>query len=78
MIYTYPGENEDRISSIILLDDMVSTVEGAEVGMTRAQIQEIYGAEYEGTLEQMSYPKGEMRLEFVLDGDLVVAIKYLK
>lgn len=78
MIYTYPGENEERISSIILLDDMVSTVEGTEVGMTRAQIQEIYGAEYEGTLEQMSYPKGEMRLEFVLDGDLVVAIKYLK
>ena len=45
----------------------MSTVEGAEVGMTRAQIQEIYGVEYEGTLEQMSYPKGEMRLEFVLE-----------
>ena len=76
---TYPDENGvDRISAVLLKDDLVSTAEGVSIGDGRENVLSAYGAE--GTEDGVSvvYEKGGMKLMFILDGDgAVESIQYL-
>ncbi len=84
-MYTYAGfevdvspdaDGGESVTSIWLLDDSVTTPEGAYIGCSREYVEKIYG---ESTLAQengLSYEKGGISLEFAFRDDVVVSICY--
>lgn len=74
-IDTYPNADQDLISNIILKDDLVTTKEGAYIGMSASQITDMYG-EAQETDGMLTYELSDMTLKFVLDADTVVSIEY--
>ncbi|MBQ7429332.1 MAG: hypothetical protein IJV29_06655 [Butyrivibrio sp.] len=75
-IDTYPEGNVDKISTIILLDDLTTTKEGVYVGQSKADMESAYGTDYENNGNSYIYTKGDMRLEFVLEGETIISISY--
>lgn len=83
--YTYSGfivttqpqsEELDRVSSIRLTDDGVTTAEGVYIGSSADEVAAVYGdGEVSDTL--MSYTRGSTQLQFVMDGGKVISIEYL-
>jgi hypothetical protein len=73
---TYPEGNKDLVSAVLLLDDLVTTPEGAYIGQTQAEIEAIYGTDYEMKGTAMVYTKNGTHLEFVLSGGLAQSIAY--
>lgn len=74
---TYPMEDVDYISGVILKDDAVSTKEGISIGNTRQDMIDMYGAEYQDEDGMCVYRSGSMKLCFIIDGDNIISIKYL-
>ena len=74
---TYPDENGvDRISAVLLKDDLVSTAEGVSIGDSREAVTAAYG---EGTENGSAvvYEKGGMKLMFIFDEDgAVESVQY--
>ena len=73
---TYPDEKGvDRISYVLLKDDLVSTVEGVSIGDDAAKVTDTYG---EGVSDGSSYTyeRGGMRLFFLLEDGAVTSIQY--
>lgn len=75
-IDTYPDGDKDYISSIILLDDMITTPEGVYVGMTKGDMEAAYGTEYEVIAGTYVYTQGNTHLSFVMKNDEIVSITY--
>lgn len=83
VIYKYPGyevltyakDGSAVISGVVLRDDTVGTPEGAYIGMTKADVEKIYGktAESAGSLQ---VEKGNCNLLFIFDNDVVTSIQY--
>lgn len=76
-INTYPVQEKDYISSIVLLDDLCTTKEGAYIGMGFSSLKEIYGE----PMEQngfFCYEKDGMLLKFVIEEDQIRSISYEK
>jgi len=73
---TYPDGEMDRIQYIFLLDDIVSTEEGACIGMSAQEITDIYGACDDESNGSLTYTKEGMKLTFVIEGDSVTSIQY--
>ena len=75
---TYPDENGvDRISAVLLKDDLVSTAEGVSIGDSADAVAAAYG---QGDADSASavYEKGGMKLMFLFDGEgAVESIQYL-
>lgn len=78
VLYTYQLDAQQIIYSIELKDAALSTPEGAKVGMTATQIEEIYGADYEQLPNGISYPldKNGAKLNFRIKDDNVFCIEY--
>lgn len=77
-IDTYPDENGvDRISNIILKDDMVETPEGVCLFETKADMIAAYGENYKDENGLLVYEKDGMKLCFILDGDEIISIEYM-
>ena len=77
-IDTYPDEKGvDRISNIILKDDMVETPEGVSLFETKADMIAAYGENYKDEHGLLVYEKEGMKLCFILDGDEIVSIEYM-
>ncbi len=55
-VYTYLLENDKIIYSIELDSTEIKTPEGAAVGMTRTEIEEIYGTEYSELTNGIAFP----------------------
>lgn len=76
-VNTYPKEGLDLIQSIYLMDDTVTTAEGAYIGMHTDELAALYGepsAEAEGSV---SFIKGGCALAFIHDADgYITAITY--
>lgn len=74
-INTYPLEDRDYVSLIILKDDTVSTQEGISIGDSLEKVIETYG---EGRKDAglIEYEKGEMTLLFIIQDNTVVSIEY--
>ena len=73
---TYPDGDTDRISAVILKDDMVETAEGLAIGAPVADVAAAYGekAAEAGTIVS---EKGGSELWFVVQsGDTVLSIEY--
>lgn len=73
---TYPDGDIDRISSIILLDDMITTPEGVYIGMTQADMEAAYGSDYEIETGSYVYTKDGCHLSFVISDDSIISIEY--
>ncbi len=73
---TYPDGDRDLVSAVLLLDDLVTTTEGACIGQSQEDIEAIYGTDYEMKGTAMVYTKDGSHLEFVLAGGQVQSISY--
>lgn len=75
-INTYPDGDRDLISSIVLKDDLISTPEGLSIGQTKAEMEAIYGTDYETRGNMCVYTKDGMHLSVLVEGDAVTSIEY--
>lgn len=73
---TYPMNGKDFISVIVLKDDSVTTLEGAAIGNSRENVQEIYGTEFQENGNLLTYEKDDMKLCFILNNNEVLSIEY--
>lgn len=84
-IYTYNGfeintfstDGKDYVSTIILNDDSVSTKEGIFIGDSADKVKEIYGTDMQENDNAIVYKKGNMKLCFFIEDDVVESIQYL-
>lgn len=74
---TYPSEDGDKISAVVLLSDSVSTPEGIFIGSSIDNVTEIYGDDYETEDDSMIFTSEGMRLCFVHKDGVVTGIEYL-
>lgn len=74
-IDTYPTDDVDYISAVILKDDLVETAEGICIGSSLSEVEAAYG---EGSDDSgyLTYEKDDMKLCFILEDDVVVSIEY--
>ena len=75
-IETYPTTEKDLICYIIFLNDLVETPEGICIGMTKADMEDAYGTDYEESTGKVVYTKEGMHLCFIFDGDSIISIEY--
>ena len=77
VLYTYPLDGKDYIMSLYLMDDMVTTKEGAYIGMHMDAISELYGEPTDTNEGSATYEKDGCALSFLFDVDgFVNAITY--
>ncbi|MCM1264348.1 MAG: hypothetical protein NC313_16680 [Butyrivibrio sp.] len=72
---TYPTNDADYVSALILKDDSVSTAEGVCIGDSLEKMQQTYG-DGEASGGMTVYAKDGMKLCFILQEDEIVAIEY--
>lgn len=83
-IYTYDGfeidtytlDDVEYISAVCLRDDTVTTTEGAGIGNTVEEVQEIYGQPDTAEDTILTYAKEQMKLCFLLQDGKVVSVEY--
>lgn len=75
-IDTYPLDDKDYISLIILKDDSVTTPEGAAIGIAKDKVIETYGETYQEQGNLIIYEKGGMKLCFIIQNNSVASIEY--
>ncbi len=83
VIYVYPGyevltyakDGNAIISGVVLRDDTVSTPEGAYIGMTKADVENLYGQKA-NTAGSLQVDKGNCTLLFIFTDEAVTSIQY--
>lgn len=73
---TYPQDDHDYVSSIILTDDTVTTSEGISIGNEQSQVVEKYGQDYKDNGNAYVYTKEDSQLEFLFEDGYVSSITY--
>lgn len=74
-IDTYPAQDKDLVSAVILKDDSVTTAEGICIGDSLEKLLEAYGeASQENGM--LVYIKDGMKLCFILQDDSIISIEY--
>lgn len=72
---TYPTNDIDYVSTVILKDDSVSTAEGVCIGDSLEKMQQTYGdGEESGGI--IIYVKDGMKLCFIVQADEIISIEY--
>lgn len=77
-IESYPASDGEKVLNIMITDSSVSTSKGISVGMSAADIKEVYGEPTEGDDYFISY-KADARthLDFIMDGSSIMEIDYV-
>lgn len=75
-IDTYPVEDKDYISTIILKDDSIATQEGIYIGDSLEKLQQTYGGGYTERDGMIVYEKDGMELCFIMKYEEIVSIEY--
>ena len=75
-IVTCPDGEIDRICRIELRSDLVSTPEGAAVGMSETEVISIYGEGFEKNAPGLSYSSDNCRLRILLRDGTVTGVIY--
>ena len=84
-MYTYPGFEIDTspdgtgaesVTTVYLLDDSVTTPEGAYIGCSKSLVEKLYGDHFGPEENSLSYNKGGTEIKFVLKNETVVSICY--
>lgn len=73
---TYPQGNKDYVSSVNILDDTVTTKEGLYLGASLEEVIDVYGDNYTEENGFYTYTKGDSKLTFVVENDVVESITY--
>lgn len=73
---TYPTEDKDYISSVILKDDTLVTMEGIAIGDPVSSLEAAYGTHWNDENGMMVYEKDGMKLCFIVEDDTVVSIEF--
>lgn len=68
--------SKEVIYSIYITDANTPTIEGLYLGDNLTQMESAYGIEYERTDNQVVYAKGDSRLIFILQNDIVISIEF--
>lgn len=77
-IETYPAaDGKNRIGFIVLKDDTVATAEGIDLSMTKEDIIQVYGENYEENGSQITYEKDGTKLNFIYEGNNIISIEYV-
>ncbi len=72
---TYPTDDEDFVSSVVFMDDTVSTDEGICIGSSLDDVIEAYGEADEDTGAALVYEKGDSRMTIGISGDAVSSLE---
>ena len=83
VIYVYPGfevltysnDSGAVISGVVLRDDTVTTVEGACIGMSQTDVENLYGQKASG-VSSLQVDKGNCSLLFIFSDGAVSSIQY--
>ena len=73
---TYPDGDKDRVNSITLLDDTVSTTDGISIGDSKEKVEEVYGADAFNGVNAYIMTEGDAQLTIIIDSDKVSSIQY--
>ena len=73
---TYPDGDKDRVNSVTLLDDTVSTTDGICIGDSKEKVENVYGADSFNDVNAYIMTEGDAQLTIILDGDKVSSIQY--
>lgn len=76
-IRTNPVDGVDTVDKIVILSDLVSTTEGAHIGMKSSEITKIYGEPSAKSEEIIRYTNANTILQFDLNSEkTVISITY--
>lgn len=73
---TYPDGETDRVYSVWLVDDSVTTEEGIYIGSNQQQVEDAYGAEWYNGKNAYIVKAGDCILTIILDNGAVSSIQY--
>lgn len=73
---TYPADEKDYVSMILLKDDSVATAEGVSIGEPEEKITEVYGEGFAKENGMIVYKKEGMKLCFIVENGTVTSIEY--
>ncbi len=76
-VETYSDNNVERIYSIYTDDVKTTTTEGVCVSDSYDKMVEVYGEDFENEGTQYTYTKGDTCLEFIIENDTIISIKYV-
>ena len=81
LVGTYPigTDGGDVVESVMVFTDALTTARGAAVGMTKEEIETLYGADYFLDWDTMIYSLGELepQLMFTLDLETGVVVSWM-
>ncbi|MCD8211433.1 MAG: hypothetical protein LUC17_00180 [Oscillospiraceae bacterium] len=72
---TYPVDDVDYVSSVVFMDDTISTDEGITIGSTLEEVVEAYGEDYTEKGSSLTYTKSETSLIIGLQDDKVATLE---
>jgi len=75
-IRTYPDGDLDRVHTINIMDDSVTTMRGIRLGNSWADVVAAYGSGYEQDITMFTFTIDRTTLSFFLEGDMVIGIIY--
>lgn len=75
-VNTYPDGKNDRILSVVLLDDACITPEGVTVGSEVSEVIAAYGENYTESGTAMIYNRGGTQLKFLVRDGCVTSVQY--
>lgn len=73
---TYPDGDKDRVNSVTVLDDTVSTADGICIGDSVDKVDEVYGADAFNGVNAYIMKEGDAQLTIIIDNDKVSSIQY--
>ncbi len=76
-LQTYPDGDKDRVYQVWMVDDSVTTQEGAYIGMTQTEVEAVYGTEGYNGSNAWQIEAGTCILTIILDNGVVTSIQYV-
>lgn len=75
-IITYPDDDVDRISSVRILTDAISTPEGVTIGSTPEEVAAAYGDGSNASGQLYSYEDGDCLLSILFKDGKAISVEY--
>ena len=76
VLTTYPDGDIDRVNSVTLVDDTVSTNEGICIGDPKEKVEEVYGADTFNGVNAYIMKTQDAQLTIIIESDKVSSIQY--
>ena len=74
---TYPLNDVNYVSSVVLISDAVSTPEGLEIGGSKEDMIAAYGEDYTEEYDLYTYTRGDSQLAVLFGDGAITSIEYL-